>query len=284
MTFVLTEEAAPGVRLLTLNRPEKRNAVNQQMFDELTAAFRSVDAHEEVRAVVLTGAGTAFCAGVDLKDVGDPALLEQRRRAGVSPAAALLQVQTPVIAAVNGACVAGGLELVLACDIVVAADEATFADAHLQLGLLPSWGGGALLPLAVGLRRAKELALTGRFATALEAERYGLVAQVVAPEALLSTAMRLATRIAAAPADKVRSLLRIYDEGAGLAERMALERRVLLASQLDLSGCPPAGGVTTNVWESLDIAELRRDQKSPNSRGGGYPERGHISLSGRCRR
>ena len=239
MTFVLTEESAPGVRLLTLNRPEKRNAVNQQMFDELTAAFRSVDAHEEVRAVVLTGAGTAFCAGVDLKDVGDPALLEQRRRAGVSPAAALLQVQTPVIAAVNGACVAGGLELVLACDIVVAADEATFADAHLQLGLLPSWGGGALLPLAVGLRRAKELALTGRFATALEAERYGLVAQVVAPEALLSTAMRLATRIAAAPADKVRSLLRIYDESAGLAERMALERRVLLASQLDVSRAVP---------------------------------------------
>ncbi len=239
MSFVLTDEAAPGVRLLTLNRPEKRNAVNRQMFDELIDAFRSVDPDVEVRAVVLTGAGTGFCAGVDLKDAGDSALLEERRRAGVSPATALLEVQTPVIAAVNGACVAGGLELVLASDIVIAADEATFADTHLQLGLLPSWGGGALLPLAVGLRRAKELALTGRFATALEAERYGLVAQVVAPAALLSTAVQVATRIAAAPSDKTRSLLRVYDEGAGLAERMALERRVLLGSRLDLSRVPP---------------------------------------------
>ena len=95
---------------------------------------------------MLTGSEPAFCGGVDLTDVSDSELLAERRRTGMSPPGTLLSVQTPVIAAVNGACVAGGLELALACDLMIASTAASFADTHLQLGLIPSWGGSALLP------------------------------------------------------------------------------------------------------------------------------------------
>jgi enoyl-CoA hydratase len=139
--------------------------------------------------------------------------------------------------------VAGGLELALACDMIIASDQATFADTHLQLGLIPSWGGAALLPLAVGLRRAKEMALTGRYASAVEAEHYGLVSEVVAPEALEARALLVAKRIAAAPTDKVSAVLQIHDEGSRVAHRMALERATLLRSTLDISRVVRPDGV-----------------------------------------
>jgi enoyl-CoA hydratase len=232
---LLSEDPHPGIRLLTLNRPEKRNAIDRQLFSELIGAFEALDRDDSVRVAILTGGGTAFCGGVDLADVGDDRLIEARRRTGISPPGVLLRIQTPVIAAVNGPCVAGGLELALACDIVIASQTATFADTHLQLGLLPSWGGAALLPAAVGTRRAKEMALSGRFISAQEAQRYGLAAQVVAPTRLLEAAMALGQQIAAVPPAQTRRLLEIYDEGEGLQrrERLQLERRILLETEVD---------------------------------------------------
>ncbi len=229
------EDAGAGVRLLTLDRPAKRNAIDQALFAELIAAFRALDKDASVGAAVLTGAGPAFCAGVDLNDVGDAEVLAERRRTGLNPPAVLLGVETPVIAAVNGPCVTGGLELALACDFILAAESAVFADTHLKLGLLPSWGCSALLPEAVGARRAKELSLTGRAFSAAEALDYGLVASVVAGDGVLDAALDLARGIAALPAEKVAAFLSVVDQGVGRdrAERLQMEREALLRTSHD---------------------------------------------------
>jgi enoyl-CoA hydratase len=236
---LLIEEPATGVRLLTLNRPKKRNAINRKLFAALIEALQALDEDKQVRVAILTGNGPAFCAGVDLTDVNDPELLAERRRTGLSPPRALLGIRTPVIAAVNGACVAGGLELVLACDVVIASKVATFADTHLQLGLIPSWGGAALLPAAIGTQRAKQMILSGQLISANEAREYGLAAQVVPADELLETAIELAQRVAAIAPAQVARVLDIYDLGEGLErhERVALERRILLESRDDM---PPA--------------------------------------------
>jgi enoyl-CoA hydratase len=236
-TTLLSEDLGSGVRMLTLNRPTKRNAIDRELFGELIEAFEELDRDAAVRVAIVTGAGSAFCSGVDLADVGDAELPAERRRTGVSPPSVLLSVKTPVIAAVNGACTTGGLELALACDLIIASDAASFADTHLQLGLIPSWGGTALLPAAVGTRRAKAMILSGSFISAQEALAYGLVAAVVAPDQLRGHAVSLAQRIAAIPRAQVQRLLGIYDDGDGLprSERQALERRILLESQVDPS-------------------------------------------------
>jgi enoyl-CoA hydratase len=220
-----------GVRLLTLNRPPRRNAIDRELFTELIAAIDELERDSRVRAAVITGAPPAFCAGVELADVADLALLAERRRTGVNPAGRLLAAATPVIAAVNGACVAGGLELALACDYILAAGEASFADPHVQLGLLPSWGSSALLPAAVGVRGARYLALSGEPICAEQAATMGLVAEVVPAEKLLDRALAQAMTIAAAPIDRVRELRRLYDlgEAADLDERLVLEREALMA-------------------------------------------------------
>jgi enoyl-CoA hydratase len=234
---LLIDEPHPGIRVLTLNRPEKRNAIDRQLFSDLIDAFNALDRDDAVRVAILTGSGPAFCGGVDLADVSDHQLMAERRRTGVSPPGVLLTVRVPVIAAVNGPCVTGGLELALACDVVIASTAASFADGHLQLGLIPSWGGAALLPAAVGTRRAKEMILSGRAITAEEAYRYGLAAEVAGPDELLETAIALAQRIAPLPPGQVRRVLEIYDGGEGLPrnERLELERRVLLETRIDTS-------------------------------------------------
>ena len=239
MTVVplLVEEPHPGVRVLTLNRPEKRNAIDRVLFDALIDAFRALDADAAIKVAILTGAGPAFCAGVDLADVTDRALLEERRRLGISPPSVLLEIDTPVLGAINGACYAGGLELALACDFLIAAEGASFADTHLKLGLLPSWGGAALLPAAIGTRNAKRIALTGLPVSAEQAWRYGLVSDVVASARLHGEAITLAQQIALAPPDQIRRLLALYDRGEGTprAERLQRERDILLDSAIDVS-------------------------------------------------
>jgi enoyl-CoA hydratase len=229
---LLVDEPHPGVRVLTLNRPQKRNAIDRELFSELITALEELDREDSVRVGILTGSGQAFCSGVDLADVDDRELLAERRRTGISPPSTLLTLDTPVIAAINGPCVAGGLEVALACDVVIASQTASFADTHLQIGLLPSWGGAVLLPAAIGVRRAKNMILSGRFVSADEAHQFGLVAQVVAPDELLATAIGLARQIAELPPQQVKRCLRIYDSGEGLPrqDRLALERQILLES------------------------------------------------------
>ena len=199
-----TIEAEPRdgrVLLVTLNRPDSANAFNTRMAEELVALWRGLATRgDEVRCVVLTGAGSrAFCAGADLKerlDMSDEAWRRQHR-AFETMAAAIMDSAPPTIAAVNGAAMGGGCELVLACDFAYAAANARFAFPEVTLGIIPGIGGTQNLPRAVGLRRAREMLTTGRALSAEDALDWGLVNRLCAPEALLDEALATARRIAA---------------------------------------------------------------------------------------
>jgi enoyl-CoA hydratase len=169
-----------------------------------------------VRAVIVTGAGRAFCAGLDLRELGTDSGREGgsalvRDGTTVSFVTVIENMQVPVIAAVNGFAVTGGFELALACDMIIAAEDAQFADTHARVGVMPGGGMTARLPRAVGIRKAKELSLTGNYLAAREAERMGLVNRVVAPGAALAEARALAAQILTANQSVVRQLKRLYD-------------------------------------------------------------------------
>ncbi|HEU5026037.1 MAG TPA: enoyl-CoA hydratase-related protein [Spirillospora sp.] len=187
--LVLTERDG-GVLVVTLNRPEVRNALNPALMDELSAVLRAADADRDVRAIVLTGAGPVFCAGLDLKAFtagGDFTGLVWFFREGVA---------TPVVAALNGPALAGGFELLLACDLVVAAEGAELGLAEVKRGLFAAGGGTTLsdrVPMAVAL----EMGLTGDPVTAARAREIGLVNRVVPADRVRAEALALAARIAA---------------------------------------------------------------------------------------
>ena len=199
---LLVERPQEGVLLLTLNRPERYNAITFQMFDELHDLCRAVNRDRDLRAVVITGAGRGFCSGLDLDEAATlpdmtPAemLLGQEHWAGAYEA--LHDLPQPVIAAVNGAAAGGGLGLALAADIRIASTEARFNAAFVRIGLSAgdvgvSWS----LPRVVGLGHASDMMLTGRFVDAEEAERIGLVNRVVDPAELLEAAFEVAGQIA----------------------------------------------------------------------------------------
>jgi enoyl-CoA hydratase len=204
--LVLTERHG-AVGVCTLHRPERRNALTPALLAELHAAIGAFDADEEVRAIVLTGTDPAFCAGLDL------AALAAGERFGVGDGhqrGALPHTATPVIAAVNGPAVTGGLELVLACDLVLASDRATFADTHARVGVVPGWGMSVLLPAAIGARRALEMSLSGNYIDATTAASWGLANRVVPHEELLPAAIALGADIAGGHADASAALLALY--------------------------------------------------------------------------
>jgi enoyl-CoA hydratase len=211
-------EVAESVATLTLNRPEARNALNPALLGRLRTALVEADARHDVAAIVLTGADPAFCAGLDLKAVaagdlvGAPAGTPRRPREDTARLGELPfdHVAKPLIGAVNGAAVTGGLELALGCDLLVASERARFADTHARVGVMPGWGLTVLLPQAVGLRRARELSFTGNFVDATTALAWGLVNHVVAHELLLDTARALAADMASVPTDNLLAIKRTY--------------------------------------------------------------------------
>lgn len=200
-----------GVAVLTLHRPAKRNALDGELVGRLTEAVRALDDADDVAAIVLTGTDPAFCAGVDLAALaaGDTALVLPRGQRGPFPPRT-----TPLIGAVNGPAVTGGLELALACDWLVASERASFADTHARVGVMPGWGMSVLLPQAVGVRRAREMSLTGNYVDARTALVWGLVDRVVAHDQVVPTARRMAADVASNQPAAVRSLLALYDETA----------------------------------------------------------------------
>jgi enoyl-CoA hydratase len=219
---LVTISADAAVRVVTLNRPEARNALSVALQSALAVALKAADADGAVACVVLTGADPAFCAGLDLKELGQgvaPGTLSQDD----SPFTALASMRTPIIAAINGACATGGLELALACDFMVASERARFGDTHARVGFTPAGGMSVLLPQAVGLRAAREMSFTGNFIDAAEAHRLGLVNHVVPHEQLLPAATAIGNSIATADQDAVRALKDLYDRGSKLAPGAALE-------------------------------------------------------------
>ncbi|HEV7864162.1 MAG TPA: enoyl-CoA hydratase, partial [Acidimicrobiia bacterium] len=239
MDQVLLVDTADGVRTITLNRPAARNALSSELLDRLVEALHAAEGDPEVRAVVLTGADPAFCAGLDLREAGATGLpsasvLDLKG----SPWWVLGAMSTPVIGAVNGATVTGGLELALQCTFLVASERAAFGDTHARVGVHPGGGLTGLLPQAIGLRRAREMSLTGNFIDAAEAHRLGLVNHVVPHEELLPTALALAGDIAAGDPRTVAALNDTYREVAALplGDGLALERHRFQEWEYDAAG------------------------------------------------
>lgn len=230
-------DTADGVRTITLDRPEARNALDTALQRASAAALAGADADDAVDVVILTGTDPAFCAGLDLKELGSTAanLVGGADARHTSPFTALWAMTKPVIGAINGACVTGGFELALACDFLVASERALFGDTHARVGVSPGGGMSVFLPMAVGLRKAKEMSLTGNFVDADEALRLGLVNHVVPHQELLPTARRLAADIAGNDQRAVRNLKRLYDDGSKLdaGDAIALEQRVFREWKVD---------------------------------------------------
>lgn len=204
---VLFEKRPDGVGLLTLNRPESLNAMGGQVMPLLARLLEQCAHDPGVRAVVLTGAGRAFCAGGDVKEMGsgpDP------RPGGIFDSGArqlvakMLSVEHPIVGALNGDAVGLGATLALLCDVIFMADTARIGDTHVRVGLVPGDGGAVIWPLLVGPSRAKEYLMTGDLIPAAEAERIGLVNHVVPADKVLEEALAFAGRLANGPSLAIR--------------------------------------------------------------------------------
>jgi enoyl-CoA hydratase/carnithine racemase len=226
----LLYEVRDRIATLTLNRPERLNALGGTLRDDLHDAVLRSGADDEVRVLVITGAGRGFCSGGDVKSMS-----ERDQAGGVSPLQdkiapqrdqtilAMRDCPKPIIAAVNGAAAGAGMNLALACDMRVASTAAKFAQAFVKRGLHPDWGGSYFLPRVVGVAKACELIFTGETIDAAEALRLGIVNAVVEPEALMAKAYELAGKIAAGPPIAIRLAKRAIYHNQEVDLRAALE-------------------------------------------------------------
>jgi len=200
---ILLIDTQDRVRTLTLNRPQSRNALSSQLRRRFFQALQDAETDDDVDVVILTGTDPVFCAGLDLKELGDTTELPD-----ISPQ--WPPMAKPVIGAINGAAVTGGLELALYCDILIASEQARFADTHARVGLLPTWGLSVRLPQKVGIGMARRMSLTGDYLSAADALRAGLVTEVVPHEELLPTSRRVAVSIVGNNPNAVRAMLASY--------------------------------------------------------------------------
>ncbi len=205
-----------GIGTVTLNRPEVRNAIDGEVRRGIRQAMTELEAHPEISVIVLTGTDPAFCAGLDLREVGrgNPDVIGDQTNQTSGSTRPFPPMTKPVIGAVNGPAITGGFELALGCDFLIASERAVFADTHARVGVMPGWGLTPLLVDAVGVRRAREISLTGNFVTADEADRWGLVNRVVPHERLLEVTYGLAADIVANDQVGVRRMLATYAEQA----------------------------------------------------------------------
>ena len=223
MTEFIHEARDGAVITLTLNDPDRRNALtNQSQWDAVVDACERVRRDPDIRCVILTGAGTAFCAGGNVKDMkdktgiaaGSPYAIREGYRAGIQRIPlALYELDVPTIAAVNGPAIGAGCDLACMCDIRIASDRAKFAESFVKLGIIPGDGGAWLLPRAVGMSKAAEMAFTGDTIDAADALACGLVSKVVPGDRLMDEARALAARIAANPGPALRMAKRLMREG-----------------------------------------------------------------------
>jgi enoyl-CoA hydratase len=244
---VVLLDVSDRIATVTLNRPEARNALSGEMLRQLDRLVRQAEADDHVDVIILTGADPAFCAGLDLKELGsgartlsDSGATGTSDRTGRPTRGPLPACSKPIIGAVNGAAITGGFEIVLNCDFLVASDRARFADTHARVGIQPGWGLTVLLPQAVGLRRAREMSATGNFIDAETALAWGLVNHVVPHDELLATVRRLAADIVSNDQAAVRQIYATYDEGGEVTAReaWAVEQRV--AGEWQGRGIDPA--------------------------------------------
>src|SRR5258708_14436741 len=239
MTEPLVLSADHGaVRLLTLNRPQARNALSRDLIRAAYTALTEADADDSVRAVVLTGADPAFCAGVDLKEAQRDGLKYFEDFRSQSCIDAVAKMRTPIVGAINGATFTGGLEMALGCDFLVASERAVFADTHARVGILPAGGMTARLPQVIGAAMARRLSMTGEVVDAARAERIGLVTEVVPHERLLDRVLELAGQVAEVPGPVMLVLKEIYTTGAAavVGPALAAQAKIAFAQHRDFDG------------------------------------------------
>jgi len=232
-----------GIATVTLNRPDQRNAINPEVCDAIRAAFDRVEADPDVRVAILTGAGALFCAGMDLKafagGAGDTILFGEYGFGGFVKRPRI----KPVIAAVEGAALAGGFEMMLACDLAVAGASAQFALPEVRIGLIPGAGGAVRLPVSIPRVRANEILLTGQAFSAQEAADWGVINRVTADGSALQTAHSIAAQIAANAPLAVRHTLAIANQSL---------------AQNDAAHWPANDKIIHEIGQTADAAEGAR--------------------------
>jgi enoyl-CoA hydratase len=240
--LLLVERDGP-VAVLTLNRPKQLNALSVALRIEIVRTVRELSVGDDARAIVLTGSGRAFSAGVDLKEAGQRGFslgVGAQANADMDLAAAFAACPWPVIGAINGFAITGGFELALMCDVLLASTEAKFADTHGRVGLMPVWGLSQKLPRIIGAARAKELSLTGNYLDAATAERWGLVNRVVAPDELLTVAKKLANEMASVEGGLLKRMNAAIDDGLALPLPEALKMEIARGSANNSAVTPAA--------------------------------------------
>jgi enoyl-CoA hydratase len=230
MNKVLLEKH-DGYAIVTLNRPDEMNALSRELRADFVAAFEQCQADDDIRVVILTGAGRAFCAGFDLKELSSSDS-DASQEADNAIARAMEAFTGPIIGAINGHAVTGGFEMALACDVLIASDKARFADTHARVGILPGWGLSQKLPRMIGLSRAKEISFTGTPVFAQQAYDWGLVNHVVPAEELLPRAVEMAEAMCACVPHILRQYKPLIEEGYSkpYAEALAWEEERAIES------------------------------------------------------
>jgi enoyl-CoA hydratase len=230
MEDVLLIDRRESFAIVTMNRPAALNALSRPLVRALIVMIDELEADPTVRGLILTGAGRAFCAGMDLKELQDangPLAQEGGLWAGeaLNPVTYFNNFKGPTIAAVNGAAITGGFEMALCCDIIIASTNARFADTHARVGIVPGGGVSQYLSRSLGIHRARELHLTGNFLSAEQADRWGLVNRVVPPEELMPAAEALMRDMLELDDTMSRTYKKLINEGFGLpfAAGLALE-------------------------------------------------------------
>jgi enoyl-CoA hydratase len=235
---VLLVEKTGEVAVVTLNRPTAMNALSRELRSAIAAAVDELEADPSIRVMILTGAGKAFCAGLDLKELGQKGLSNPNDTITQGdPVRSLGRFSGPIIGAINGVAITGGFELALACDVLIASTNARFADTHARVGVMPGWGLSQKLSRAIGVYRAKELSLTGNFLSAEQANEWGLVNRVVAPEDLLPQARALAQDMLSVIPEMLVNYKSVIDDGfaQSFGDGMETEQRRARASNSAVS-------------------------------------------------
>ena len=206
-------ERMDRIAKITLNRPQALNALNGAIRQELYAALDKMEKDPEIDVIILTGAGRSFCVGQDLKEFVNKEALESGKKFPWDICTKVLNLDRPVIAAVHGHVLTGGLELALACDIIIASEDAIFGDTHARVGMVPGGGNTQILPRLVGVKKAKEILFTGNFISAKEALDIGLVNKVVSRDRLEAAAQEMAKNVLSCDQTTVRKIKRMIDKG-----------------------------------------------------------------------
>ena len=241
------------IAIVTLNRTDALNAISSLLMRALVKTFRELQQDSDIAVVILTGAGRAFCAGLDLKELSNVGLNNFQMSGDSDLEAAIVGFDRPIIGAINGVAATGGFELALWCDLLIASTNARFIDTHARVGLVSGWGLSQRLQRIIGVNRARELHFTGNPLSAEQAERWGLVNRVVEPGALLATCEALAADMANCDRTTLIRMKRVVAEGGNMPLGAALDYETLA---MDLHGAA----------QTADAIALRREKVMNQSR------------------